>query len=40
MPYLILARAAIISWTTVAVLPLEIAFNAVESEMKRRGVEL
>jgi hypothetical protein len=40
MPFLILTRAAIISWTTIAVLPLEIAFDAVESELKRRGVEL
>ena len=40
MPFLILTRAAIISWTTIAVLPLELAFDAVESELKRRGVEL
>ena len=39
-PFLILARAAIIGWTTISVLPLEIAFDAVESELKRRGVEL
>jgi hypothetical protein len=39
-PLLILARAAIIGWTTLAVLPLEIAFDAVESELKRQGVEL
>jgi hypothetical protein len=38
-PFLILARAAIIGWTTLAVLPFEIAFNAVESELKRQGVE-
>jgi hypothetical protein len=40
MPFLILTRAAIIGWTTIAVLPLEIAFDAVESELKRRGIEL
>jgi len=40
MPFLILARAAIIGWTTISVLPLEIAFDAVESELKRQGVEL
>jgi hypothetical protein len=40
MPFLIFARAAIIGWTTIAVLPLELAFDAVESELKRRGVEL
>jgi hypothetical protein len=39
-PVLILARAAIIGWTTLAVLPLEVAFDAVESELKRQGVEL
>ena len=39
-PFLILARAAIIGWTTLAVLPLEITFNAVEDELKRQGVEL
>ena len=39
MPFLILTRAAIIGWTTIAVLPVEIAFDAVESELKRRGVE-
>ena len=27
-PFLILARAAIIGWTTLAVFPLEITFNA------------
>jgi len=40
MPFLILTRAAIIGWTTIAVLPLEIAFDAVERELKRQGVEL
>ena len=39
-PFLILARAAIIGWTTLAVFPLEITFNAVEGELKRQGVEL
>jgi len=38
--FLILARAAIIGWTTLAVFPLEITFNAVEGELKRQGVEL
>ena len=27
-------------WTTLAVVPLEIAFHTVEGELKRRGVEL
>jgi hypothetical protein len=39
IPFLILTRAAIIGWTTIAVLPLEIAFDAVEGELKRQGVE-
>jgi hypothetical protein len=40
MPFLILARAAIIGWTRLAVFPLEITFDAVEGELKRQGVEL
>jgi hypothetical protein len=39
-PFLILARAAIIGWTRLAVFPLEVTFNAVEGELKRQGVEL
>jgi hypothetical protein len=35
-PFLILTRAAIIGWTTLAVFPLEIAFNAIEGELERR----
>ena len=38
-PFLILARAAIIGWTRLAVFPLEITFNAVEGALKRQGVE-
>jgi hypothetical protein len=38
--YLIAARAAIILWTTFAVMPVEILFDAIEAEFKRRGVEL
>ena len=37
--FLILTRAAIIGWTTLAVLPLEIAYDVVERELERRGVE-
>jgi hypothetical protein len=36
---LILTRAAIIGWTTLAVLPLEMVYDAVEGELERRGVE-
>jgi hypothetical protein len=39
-PILILARAAIIGWTRLAVFPLEISFNAVEGELKRQGIQL
>jgi hypothetical protein len=37
--YLIAARALIILWTNLAVLPVEIVFDAIEAELKRRGVE-
>ena len=38
--YLITARAAIILWTNVAVIPAEIVFHAIEAELECRGVEL
>jgi hypothetical protein len=38
--YLIAARAAIILWTNLAVMPVEIVFDTIEAELKRRGVEL
>jgi hypothetical protein len=38
--YLIAARVAIILWTNLAVMPAEIVFDAIEAEMRRRGVEL
>jgi hypothetical protein len=38
--YLIVARAAIIFWTDLAVIPAEIVFDAIEAELKRRGAEL
>ena len=34
-----LTRAAIIGWTTLAVFPLEMAFDVIEGELERRGVE-
>jgi hypothetical protein len=37
--YLIAARVAIILWTSFAVMPVEIAFDAIELELRRRGVE-
>ena len=37
--YLILARAAIILWMNLAVIPAEIVFDAIEAELERRAVE-
>ena len=37
--YLVGARAAIILWTNLAVMPVEIVFDAIEAELRRRGVE-
>jgi hypothetical protein len=37
--YLIAARAAIILWINLTVLPAEIVFDAIESELERRGLE-
>ena len=37
---LLLTRAGIIGWTTMAVLPLEIAFDLIEAELERSGVAL
>lgn len=38
--YLIASRAAIIFWTSLAVVPTEILFDAIEAELKHRGVEI
>ena len=38
--YLVAARAAIILWTNLAVMPAEILFDAIEAELERRDVEL
>jgi hypothetical protein len=38
--YLIAARALIVLWTTFAVMPAEIVFDAIEAELKCRGVKL
>jgi hypothetical protein len=37
--YLIAMRASIILWTNLAVMPAEIFFHAIETELRRRGVE-
>jgi hypothetical protein len=37
--YPVAARAAIILWTNLAVMLAEILFDAIEAELKRRGVE-
>jgi hypothetical protein len=36
--YLIASRAAIVFWTSLAVVPAEILFEAIEPELERRGV--
>ena len=38
--YLISPRAAIIFWTSLAVVPAVILFDAIEAELERWGVEL
>jgi hypothetical protein len=38
--YLIAALAAIIVWTSFAAVPAEILFDAIETELEHRGVEL
>ena len=38
--YLISSRVAIIFWTSLAVAPAEILFDAIETELEHRGVEL
>ncbi len=37
--YLVVARAVIILWTNLAVMPAEIVFDAIEAELERRGIE-
>ena len=38
--YLFAARAAIILWINLAMMPTEILFDAIEAELERRGVDL
>ncbi len=38
--YLIAARAAIVLWTSLAVMPAEIVFDTIEAELERRDGEL
>jgi hypothetical protein len=37
--YLIAARAVIILWTTLTVMPAELVFDAIEAELEHRGIE-
>jgi hypothetical protein len=37
--YLIAARAVIILWTNLAVMPAEVVFDVIEAELERRGIE-
>ena len=36
---LIVARTALILWVNLAVMPSELAFEAIEAELKRRGID-
>jgi hypothetical protein len=38
--YLIASRAAIIFWTSLALVPAEILFDAIETELQYQGLEL
>jgi hypothetical protein len=38
--FLVASRAAIIFWTSLAVVPAEVLFDAIEIELEHRGVEL
>ena len=37
--YLIAMRSAIVLWTSLAVMPAEIVFDVIESELERRDVK-
>jgi hypothetical protein len=37
--YLIVTRAAIVLWVNLAVMPVELVFDAIEAELERRGIE-
>jgi hypothetical protein len=37
--YLIAARAVIILWTNLAVMPAEVVSDVIEAELERRGIE-
>jgi hypothetical protein len=39
-PTLLLARRVIIQWVTFWVTPFEFAFNMIEGELHRRGIDL
>jgi hypothetical protein len=39
-PALLIARSLIVHWVTVWLAPAEYAFDMIESELKRRGVDL
>jgi hypothetical protein len=37
--YLIIARVAIVQWVNLAVIPVELVFDAIEAELELRGLE-
>jgi hypothetical protein len=39
VPFLLFARAFIIGWVTLALVPVEAVFDAVEADLERQGVE-
>jgi hypothetical protein len=38
--YLMAARAVLVLWTNLAVMPAEIIFDTIEAELERRGVDI
>lgn len=38
--YLVIARASIIFWTSLGVIPVALVFDSIEAELERRGIDL
>jgi hypothetical protein len=38
--YLVIARASIIFWTNLGVMPIAFVFDSIEAELERRGIDL
>ncbi|CCE08410.1 conserved hypothetical protein [Bradyrhizobium sp. STM 3843] len=39
-PALLIARDFIIYWVNVSLLPVEVTFDAIEAELRRRGIKV